>query len=94
MHLTNRSRWQHSHDYAADSSVAERRTRIVIGIKRFMRTFRAVALNPFPAPFEPRKVCSLIVRLKGDATPLRSRVGFLAESWPTFPAMLKSVQLS
>lgn len=36
MHRTNPARWQHSHDYAADSSVAERRTRIVIGITAAM----------------------------------------------------------
>ena len=32
MHRTDHSRWKHSHSYASDSSVAERRTRIVIGI--------------------------------------------------------------
>ena len=36
MHQTDPARWQHSHDYAADSSVAERRTRIVIGITAAM----------------------------------------------------------
>jgi len=36
MHRTNRSRWQHSHNYTLDSSVAERRTRIVIGITATM----------------------------------------------------------
>jgi len=36
MHQTNLTPWQHSHDYAADSSVAERRTRIVIGITAAM----------------------------------------------------------
>jgi cation diffusion facilitator family transporter len=36
MHRTNPARWQHTHDYAADSSVAERRTRIVIGITAAM----------------------------------------------------------
>jgi cation diffusion facilitator family transporter len=36
MHRTDLARWQHSHDYAADSSVAERRTRIVIGITAAM----------------------------------------------------------
>lgn len=32
MHRTNSSRWVHSHDFAGDSSVAEGRTQIVIGI--------------------------------------------------------------
>jgi len=36
MHQTNLTPWQHSHDYAADSSAAERRTRIVIGITAAM----------------------------------------------------------
>lgn len=36
MHHTDVSRWKHSHNYALDSSVAERRTRIVIGITAAM----------------------------------------------------------
>jgi cation diffusion facilitator family transporter len=36
MHRTDTARWQHSHNYALDSSVAERRTRIVIGITATM----------------------------------------------------------
>jgi cation diffusion facilitator family transporter len=36
MHRTNPSRWQHSHDFAVDSSVAESRTRIVIAITAAM----------------------------------------------------------
>lgn len=43
MHHTNQSRWQHSHDYALDSSVAERRTRIVIGITAAMMIVEIVA---------------------------------------------------
>ena len=36
MHRTNSVRWRHSHNYALDSSIAERRTRIVIGITATM----------------------------------------------------------
>ena len=36
MHRTDQSRWQHSHDFSDDSSAAERRTRIVIGITATM----------------------------------------------------------
>ncbi|HRZ36289.1 MAG TPA: cation transporter, partial [Candidatus Paceibacterota bacterium] len=36
MHRIDPSRWQHSHDYAVDTSVAERRTRIVIAITATM----------------------------------------------------------
>jgi cation diffusion facilitator family transporter len=36
MHRIDPTRWQHSHDYATDSSVAERRTRIVIAITAAM----------------------------------------------------------
>lgn len=43
MHLTNQSRLQHSHDYALDSSVAERRTRIVIGITATMMVVEIAA---------------------------------------------------
>lgn len=43
MHRTNQSRWQHSHDYALDSSAAERRTRIVIGITAAMMVVEIVA---------------------------------------------------
>ena len=43
MHRTNQSRWQHSHDYTLDSSVAERRTRIVIGITAAMMVIEIAA---------------------------------------------------
>lgn len=43
MHRTNQSRWQHSHDYALDSSVAERRTRIVIVITAVMMVVEIAA---------------------------------------------------
>ena len=43
MHRTDPSRWQHSHDYAVDSSVAERRTRIVIGITATMMVVEIAA---------------------------------------------------
>jgi cation diffusion facilitator family transporter len=43
MHRTNQSRWQHSHDYALDSTVAERRTRIVIGITATMMAVEIAA---------------------------------------------------
>ena len=43
MHRTDRSGWQHSHDYALDSSVAERRTRIVIGITATMMVVEIAA---------------------------------------------------
>jgi cation diffusion facilitator family transporter len=43
MHRTNPSQWQHSHDFAVDSSVAERRTRIVIGITATMMVVEIVA---------------------------------------------------
>jgi cation diffusion facilitator family transporter len=36
MHNTNPARWRHRHNYALDSSIAERRTRIVIGITATM----------------------------------------------------------
>lgn len=36
MHRTNSTRWTHSHDFAADSSLAESRTRIVIVITAVM----------------------------------------------------------
>jgi cation diffusion facilitator family transporter len=37
------SRWQHSHEYAVDSSMAERRTRIVIGITATMMVVEIAA---------------------------------------------------
>ncbi len=43
MHRTNQSNWQHSHDYAFDSSVAERRTRVVIGITATMMVVEIAA---------------------------------------------------
>ena len=36
MHRTDHSRFRHSHEFALDSSVAERRTRIVIAITAAM----------------------------------------------------------
>src|ERR1700682_5649432 len=43
MHRTDHSRFQHSHDFALDSSVAERRTRIVIGITAAMMLLEIAA---------------------------------------------------
>lgn len=43
MHRIDLSRWQHSHNYVADSSLAERRTRIVIGITAVMMVVEIVA---------------------------------------------------
>ncbi len=43
MHRTNSARWRHSHNYALDSSVAERRTRIVIGITATMMIIEIAA---------------------------------------------------
>jgi Co/Zn/Cd efflux system component len=43
MHRTNPGRWRHSHNYALDSSLAERRTRIVIGITAAMMAIEIVA---------------------------------------------------
>lgn len=43
MHRSNASRWQHSHDYTADSSLAERRTRLVIVITAVMMVVEIVA---------------------------------------------------
>ena len=43
MHRTDQSRWKHSHSYASDSSVAERRTRIVIGITATMMVVEIAA---------------------------------------------------
>lgn len=43
MHRTNPSRWQHSHDFSDDSSAAERRTRIVIGITATMMVVEIAA---------------------------------------------------
>jgi cation diffusion facilitator family transporter len=43
MHRTNLDRWQHAHDYALDSSGAERRTRIVIGITATMMVVEIAA---------------------------------------------------
>jgi cation diffusion facilitator family transporter len=43
MHHSNPSRWQHSHDFSVDSSVAERRTRIVIGITATMMVVEIAA---------------------------------------------------
>jgi cation diffusion facilitator family transporter len=39
----NLARWQHSHDYATDFSVAERRTRVVIGITATMMVVEITA---------------------------------------------------
>jgi cation diffusion facilitator family transporter len=43
MQGTDLQRWQHAHDYATDSSVAERRTRIVIGITATMMVVEIAA---------------------------------------------------
>jgi cation diffusion facilitator family transporter len=43
MHRTNPARWRQSHNYALDSSVAERRTRIVIGITATMMVIEIAA---------------------------------------------------
>jgi cation diffusion facilitator family transporter len=43
MHRTELSAWQHSHNYAPDSSIAERRTRIVIGITAAMMVVEVAA---------------------------------------------------
>lgn len=43
MHRTHRSRWQHSHDFAADFSIAERRTRIVAVITGVMMVVEIAA---------------------------------------------------
>jgi len=47
MHTANRSRWQHSHDFNLDSSVAERRTRIVIAITAVMMVVEIIAGSVF-----------------------------------------------
>lgn len=43
MHRINQSHWTHSHNYALDSSVAERRTRLVIGITALMMVVEIAA---------------------------------------------------
>jgi cation diffusion facilitator family transporter len=43
MHRIEPARWQHLHDYAADTSRAERRTRIVIGITAAMMVVEIAA---------------------------------------------------
>lgn len=43
MHHDNATRWQHSHNYALDTSVAEHRTRIVIAITATMMVVEMVA---------------------------------------------------
>jgi cation diffusion facilitator family transporter len=43
MHRTDRASWQHSHDYAGDSSIAERSNRIVIAITATMMLVEIVA---------------------------------------------------
>jgi len=43
MHPTDPTRWQHSHDFTADSSLAERRTRLVIVITATMMVVEIVA---------------------------------------------------
>ncbi len=43
MHDTDLSRWQHSHQYGLDTSAAERRTRIVIGITATMMVVEIAA---------------------------------------------------
>jgi cation diffusion facilitator family transporter len=43
MHHTAPSSWKHSHDYAVDTSVAERRTRLVIGLTAAMMLIEIAA---------------------------------------------------
>ena len=43
MHHANPSRWQHSHHFAADSSTAERRTRVVAGITAGMMILEIIS---------------------------------------------------
>jgi cation diffusion facilitator family transporter len=43
MHRSNPSKWQHAHDFSIDSSVAERRTRIVIVITATMMVIEIAA---------------------------------------------------
>ena len=43
MHRTDQARWRHSHDYAANFSTAERRTRIVIAITAIMMVVEIAA---------------------------------------------------
>ncbi len=43
MHRTDPSQWRHAHNFTVDSSVAERRTRIVIGITATMMVVEIVA---------------------------------------------------
>lgn len=43
MHRTDSSAWRHSHDYAADTTTAEHRTRIVISITAAMMVVEIVA---------------------------------------------------
>lgn len=47
MHHTNQSLYQHSHDYTSDTSVSERRTRIVIGITATMMVAEIAAGTAF-----------------------------------------------
>jgi cation diffusion facilitator family transporter len=47
MHRTHLSRWQHSHDFALDSSTAERRTRVVIGLTATMMVVEIAAGTVF-----------------------------------------------
>ena len=42
MHQTDTARWQHKHNYVIDSSLAEKRTRIVIGITATMMVVEIV----------------------------------------------------
>ncbi|HWH70347.1 MAG TPA: CDF family Co(II)/Ni(II) efflux transporter DmeF, partial [Candidatus Sulfotelmatobacter sp.] len=47
MQRTDLAHWQHSHDYAQDTSLAERRTRLVIGITAVMMVVEIVAGTAF-----------------------------------------------
>jgi cation diffusion facilitator family transporter len=47
MHHTDSSRWRHSHVFAAPSSLAERRTRVVVGITAAMMITEIVAGSIF-----------------------------------------------
>jgi cation diffusion facilitator family transporter len=42
MHRTDPSRWRHRHNFAPDSSIAERRTRVVVGITAAMMVVEIV----------------------------------------------------
>jgi Co/Zn/Cd efflux system component len=57
MHHTDPAPWRHSHNYAIDSSAAERRTRIVIGITATMMVVEIVGGIVFHS-MAVRRICS------------------------------------